>query len=102
MKMRSSFLLQPSDVGIQLDSLSFNAFSGDFMIAPVTASGGVSLAPRSTSSLSLAGRLVPQNSSGGLAEVSQIFNNFVAGKPSNVVVVGESAGPSSVSPIDNR
>lgn len=97
MKLRSSSIPQPSDVGIKLDSLSFNAFSGNFMIAPVTASGGVTLAPRSTSNLSLAGRLIPQDSSGGLAEISQIFNNFVAGKPSNVVVVGESAGPSSVS-----
>lgn len=67
------------------------------MIAPVTASGGVTLAPHSTTDLSLTGRLVPQDSSGGLAEVSQIFNNFVAGKSSNVVVVGDSVGPSSVS-----
>lgn len=67
------------------------------MIAPVAASGGVTLAPRSTSDLSLVGRLVPQDSSEALAEVSGIFNNFVAGKPSNVVVVGASAGPSSVS-----
>lgn len=66
------------------------------MIAPVVASGGVSLAPRSTSDLSLVGRLVPQSSPNDLAEVSQIFNNFVAGKTSNVVVEGASAGPSSV------
>ncbi|KAF9451269.1 hypothetical protein P691DRAFT_757432 [Macrolepiota fuliginosa MF-IS2] len=86
----------PSDVGIQLDSLGFNTFSGNIMIAPVAASGGVTLAPRSTSNLSLVGRLVPQTSSDGLAEVSQIFNNFVAGKTSDVMVEGASAGPSSV------
>ncbi|KXN90203.1 hypothetical protein AN958_04693 [Leucoagaricus sp. SymC.cos] len=86
----------PSDVGIQLDSLGFETMAGDIIIAPVTASGGVALAPRSTSDLSLVGRLVPQNSPDGLAAVSQIFNNFVAGKPSNVMVQGSSAGPSSV------
>ncbi|KAF5351977.1 hypothetical protein D9756_007389 [Leucocoprinus leucothites] len=86
----------PSDVGIQLDSLGFVTMSGDTMIAPVTASGGVTLAPRSTTNLSLVGRLIPQSSSDGLAVVSQIFNNFVAGKPSDVIVQGASAGPSSV------
>lgn len=86
----------PSDVGIQLDSLGFNTFSGSSMIAPVQSSGGVTLAPRSTSNLSLVGRLVPQTSSSGLAEVSRIFNNFVAGKGSNVVVQGASAGPQDV------
>ncbi|KAJ3567055.1 hypothetical protein NP233_g6616 [Leucocoprinus birnbaumii] len=86
----------PSDVGIQLDSLGFVTMAGNTMIAPVAASGGVTLAPRSTSNMSLVGRLVPQSSSDGLAAVSQIFNNFVAGKPSDVIVQGSSAGPSSV------
>ncbi|PPQ99716.1 hypothetical protein CVT24_009699 [Panaeolus cyanescens] len=86
----------PSQVGIQLSSLGFNSFSGDVMIAPVTSTGPVTLAPGSTSKLSLAGRLIPQSSEAGLATVSQIFNNFVAGKDSDVVVQGASAGSGDV------
>ena len=66
------------------------------MIAQVTA-GNVTLSPRSTSDLSLVGRLIPQNSSNGLATVSDIFNNFVAGKQSDVIVQGDSVGPGTVS-----
>jgi len=70
--------------------------AGDTMIAQVAA-GNVTLSPRSTSDLSLVGRLIPQNSSDGLAAVSDIFNNFVAGKPSDVIVQGDSVGPGTVS-----
>ncbi|KIM45161.1 hypothetical protein M413DRAFT_332807 [Hebeloma cylindrosporum] len=86
----------PSQVGIQLSSIGFNTFVDNLMIAPVLSVGSVTLAPRSTSQLSLAGRLIPQESSAGLATVSSIFNNFVQGKDSNVVVQGASAGSSDV------
>jgi len=66
------------------------------MIAQVAA-GNVTLSPRSTSDLSLVGRLIPQNSSDGLAAVSDIFNNFVVGKQSDVIVQGASVGPGIVS-----
>jgi len=69
---------------------------GETVIAQVTA-GNVMLSPRSTSDLSLAGRLIPQNSSDGLAAVSDIFNNFVAGKQSDVIVQGDSVGTGTVS-----
>ncbi|KAJ7928639.1 hypothetical protein B0H13DRAFT_1968281 [Mycena leptocephala] len=85
----------PSQVGIELSSLGFETFANGVMIAPVS-SGSVSLAPGSTSSLSLVGRLVPQSTSEGLATVSSIFNNFVHGLDSNVVVQGASAGSSDV------
>ncbi|KAJ7143355.1 hypothetical protein C8R43DRAFT_1089003 [Mycena crocata] len=85
----------PSQVGIELNHLGFDTFVDGIMIAPV-ASGSVNLAPGSTSVLSLVGRLVPQSSPEGLAVVSSVFNNFVHGLDSNVVVHGASAGPSSV------
>ncbi|KAJ7497141.1 hypothetical protein FB451DRAFT_1457944 [Mycena latifolia] len=85
----------PSQVGIELSSLGFETFVNGTMIAPVT-SGSVNLAPGGTSALSLVGRLVPQSSSEGLAVVSSVFNNFVHGLDSNVVVQGASAGPSDV------
>lgn len=66
------------------------------MIAPVSSTGPVTLAPGATSQLSLAGRLIPQTSDAGLATVSQIFNNFVQGKDSDVVVQGASAGSGDV------
>ncbi|KAJ8482152.1 hypothetical protein ONZ45_g15054 [Pleurotus djamor] len=86
----------PSQVGVQLSSLGFNAFFGSTMLGPVASKGGVTLAPTSTSPLSLVGRLVPQESSEGLAAVSNVFTNFIHGKDSNVAVHGASAGSSEV------
>ncbi|KDR75403.1 hypothetical protein GALMADRAFT_553913 [Galerina marginata CBS 339.88] len=88
--------INPSQVGIQLSSIGFNTFVGDIMIAPVTSTGSITLSPGSTSQLSLAGRLVPQNSPAGLSTVSNVFNNFVHGKDSAVTVQGASAGSSDV------
>ncbi|CAA7259257.1 unnamed protein product [Cyclocybe aegerita] len=86
----------PSQVGIQLSSLGFNTFVDGVMIAPVASAGSVTLAPTSTSALSLVGRLIPQDNPAGLAVVSKIFNNFVEGKDSNVIVQGASAGSSDI------
>ncbi|PPQ89568.1 hypothetical protein CVT25_012240 [Psilocybe cyanescens] len=85
----------PSQVGIQLSSLGFDTFIGDVNIASVAA-GSVTLSPGATSQLSLVGRLLPQDSTVGLAAVSNVFNNFVHGKDSDVVVHGASAGSSEV------
>ncbi|KAL0580357.1 hypothetical protein V5O48_000210 [Marasmius crinis-equi] len=86
----------PSQVGIELSSIGFDTFADNILIAPVQSTGGVSLAPQSTSVLSLAGRLIPQSSSEGLSTVSKIFNNFVHGQDSDLVVHGSSAGSSDV------
>lgn len=66
------------------------------MIAPVQTKAGITLSPGSTSAMSLVGRLIPQDSSAGLAAVSDVFNNFIHGKDSDVVVHGASAGPADV------
>jgi len=66
------------------------------MIAPVTSTGSVTLTPLSTSQLSLVGRLIPQQNAKGLATVSNVFNNFVHGNDSAVIVQGASAGSSDV------
>ncbi|KAJ3724969.1 hypothetical protein DFJ43DRAFT_1197841 [Lentinula guzmanii] len=86
----------PSQVGIELSSLGFNSFADGQLIAPVSSSGSVALLPESTSNLALVGRLIPQTSSEGLAAVSNVFNNFVHGLDSDLVVNGASAGPSDV------
>lgn len=66
------------------------------MIAVVTAED-VNLMPLSTSPLPLAGRLIPQDSSQGLDAVSGVFNRFIHGEDSGVLVQGASAGSSDVS-----
>lgn len=66
------------------------------MIGPVATAGSITLAPQSTTNMSLVGRLLPQESEDGLAVVSDIFNNFIHGKDSNVSVHGANAGPSDV------
>ncbi|KAH0589321.1 hypothetical protein H2248_005083 [Termitomyces sp. 'cryptogamus'] len=86
----------PSQVGISLNSIGFDTFVGDVLVAPVLSTGAVNLAPESSSNLSLVGRLIPQTSDTGLSTVSGIFNNFVQGKDSNVEVRGSSAGPKDV------
>lgn len=59
-------------------------------------SGAVTLSPNAVSPLPLAGRLVPQNTPAGIAAVGEVFNNFLTGKDSNVVVLGASAGSGDV------
>lgn len=66
------------------------------MIAQVTSSGQATLQPSSTTSLSLSGRLVPHTEASGLAAVSEVFNNFIHGKDSIVVIHGANAGSSDV------
>ncbi|KAF7301181.1 hypothetical protein MIND_00682600 [Mycena indigotica] len=85
----------PSQVGIELSSLSFDTFASDTKIASVS-TGSVTLAPGATSQLALTGRLLPQSSAEGLAVVSDVFNRFVQGQNSDVVVHGVGAGSSSV------
>ncbi|KAH7915074.1 hypothetical protein BJ138DRAFT_1122997 [Hygrophoropsis aurantiaca] len=91
-----SQVTNPSQVGIELSSIAFNTYIGDVEIAPVGANSTVTLAPGSTSSLPLVGRLIPQTTSEGLATVSGVFNNFIHGLDSAVTVHGASAGPSDV------
>ena len=87
-----SIPLQPSQIGIELSSIAFNTYANGVEIAPVSSISSVTLAPLSTSSLGLAGRLIPQNSAEGLATVSAIFNNYIHGMDSQVTVYGAGAG----------
>ncbi|KAK0241921.1 hypothetical protein EDD85DRAFT_820884 [Armillaria nabsnona] len=86
----------PSQVGITLSSIGFETYFDNVMIAPVLSGDGLVLAPGGTSNLSLIGRLIPQNSDEGLSAVSTLFNNFIHGKDSNIIVHGASAGPEDV------
>ncbi|THV03542.1 hypothetical protein K435DRAFT_962414 [Dendrothele bispora CBS 962.96] len=86
----------PSQVGVELSRLAFDTFAQNVMIAPVATTDTITLAPESSTSMSLKGRLVPQSSDEGLSVVSDIFNRFIHGQDSDVSVHGSGAGPSDV------
>jgi hypothetical protein len=87
---------QPSQVGVELDSISFNNFYHSTFLGPASSAAPFTLAPQSTFQLPLAGRLVPQTTQSGLGDVSQIFTDFIHGVDSQVTVQGNSAGPADV------
>ncbi|KAL4074292.1 hypothetical protein J3A83DRAFT_4234939 [Scleroderma citrinum] len=91
-----SEVTNPSQVGIELDSIAFTTFASGSEIAAVASTSAFTLFPESTSSLPLTGRLIPQTSEEGLAVISAVFNNFIHGLDSNITVQGVSAGPSNV------
>jgi len=95
-------LEQPSQVGIALSSIGFQAYFGNTNIGPVVSTGPVTLAPLTTSSLNLTGRIIPQTQQSGLSDVSTIFNNFIHGLDSNVSVNGDNAGPRDVCAVDYK
>ena len=63
----------------------------------MSATDPFSLSPQTTIPLALSGRLIPQNEQSGLDAVSAMFNAFIHGKDSDIVVQGDSAGPTDVS-----
>ncbi|KAG8213770.1 hypothetical protein J3R82DRAFT_10481 [Butyriboletus roseoflavus] len=91
-----STVINPSQVGIKLSSITFNTYASEIEIAPISSLSSVTLTPQSTLTLPLAGQLVPQNTTEDLAVVSMIFNNFIQGKDSQVTVQEASAGPTNV------
>ncbi|PVF99379.1 hypothetical protein CPB86DRAFT_293734 [Serendipita vermifera] len=87
-------IVNPSQVGISLNSLAFSSYySTGTYLGPVASVPTLTLAPLSTSQVNFAGRLVPQTTEAGLADVSKIFTDFIHDKPSGVIVQGESADP---------
>lgn len=87
-------IANPSQVGMEVNSLVFSSYySTGTYLGPVASVPKTSLLPLSTSSVKLAGRLVPQTTEAGLADLSKIFTDFIHDKSSSVVVQGESADP---------
>jgi hypothetical protein len=90
-----STVKNPSQVGMSVSSLGFNTMVDGTLIAVVAATD-VKLNPLSDSSLPLVGRMVPQDNDKGLSVVSGVFNRFIHGQDSDVIVQGASAGSSDV------
>ncbi len=80
-----------------MSTIVFEAFFQDVDLGAVSATSPLDLLPLATITLPLSGRLVPQTSQTGLDAVSALFNSFVHGKDSDIVVQGVAAGPSEVS-----
>ncbi|THH12496.1 hypothetical protein EW146_g7640 [Bondarzewia mesenterica] len=87
----------PSQVGIQLSSIGFQNYFESTNLGPAESNGSLTLSPETSVPLSLVGQLIPQSSATGLHDVSTVFNNFIHGEDSEVVVHGNNAGPSDVS-----
>ncbi|GAA5897781.1 hypothetical protein JCM8208_000260 [Rhodotorula glutinis] len=94
-------LTNPSSVGVALSQIGFQNFFGSTNIGPAASTGAFDLSPKTTIALPLAGRLVPQSSDQGLADVSTLFNGFIHGVPSDLIVQGDYAGPSDCSWLNN-
>ncbi|KAI0739355.1 hypothetical protein C8Q80DRAFT_1123812 [Daedaleopsis nitida] len=86
----------PSQVGVELTSIAFENFFQNVDIGPASASETFSLLPLTTVPLPLTGRLIPQKEQAGLDAVSAMFNSFIHGKDSDIIVQGQSAGPTDV------
>jgi hypothetical protein len=87
-------IANPSQVGIQLNSLAFGSYySTGTYLGPVASVPQLSLAPLATSQVKFKGRLVPQTTAAGLADLSKIFTDFIHNISSNVEVRGVAADP---------
>ena len=87
-------IVNPSQVGIQLNSLAFGSYySTGTYLGPVASVPQLSLAPLATSQVKFKGRLVPQTTDAGLADLSKIFTDFIHDLPSNVEVRGVASDP---------
>lgn len=86
-------ITNPSQVGIALSSIGFQNSFGSTFIGPASSTGPFTLVPKTTISLPLVGRLQPQSTPQGLQDISTIFDAFLHAIPSNLIVHGDSAGP---------
>ncbi|KAG8787307.1 hypothetical protein FRB91_009037 [Serendipita sp. 411] len=87
-------LVNPSQVGMQVNSLLFKSYTkAGTYLGPVASVPTTNMLPLSTSQIKFAGRMVPQTTEEGLADVSKIFTDFIHDISSPVVVQGDGAEP---------
>lgn len=89
-------IYNPSQVGVQLSRFGVNLDRNNTFIGPSAAQDTFVLQALAVTTLPLVGRLVPQTSDQGLAVLSEIFTRFVANMNTDVMVLGDYAGPESV------
>ncbi|WFC96532.1 hypothetical protein MBRA1_003193 [Malassezia brasiliensis] len=91
-----SVIHNPSQIGIQLSRFGTTAWRNNTELGPVAADSAFTLQPLSTTRLPLSGRLQHQDSTHGLATLSQTFTDVVHGKTIPIQIRGDYAGPSEV------
>ncbi|KAI8337106.1 hypothetical protein BC941DRAFT_353316 [Chlamydoabsidia padenii] len=86
-------IVNPSQVGFNLNTVSFNSYYKDILVGPLGASPG-NFAPVGTSKIQMKGKMIRQNTAHGLAMITQVFENYLAAKNSILSVQGDFAnGP---------
>ncbi|KAJ1032418.1 hypothetical protein NDA16_000444 [Ustilago loliicola] len=89
-------IYNPSQVGVQLSRFGVNLQRNGTFIGPSAAQDPFVLQALAVTTLPLVGRLVPQTTDQGFAVLSEIFTRFVADMNTDVQVLGDYAGPESV------
>ncbi|CAG8457951.1 85_t:CDS:2 [Ambispora gerdemannii] len=87
-----SIMVNPSPIGVELGDLEFDVLYNNQKIGEVTSSN-VTLG-KGANALNLNGRLIPQNTSAGLAAVSEMFSKYIAGENANTSVLAKTVKPS--------
>lgn len=91
-----STINNPAQVGVSLSAFGTQIMMGDVGIGPAASDGAFTLQALAVTSVPLVGRIVEQNSDGGLAALSEIFTRFVHNQNTDVIVNGDYAGPPDV------
>ncbi|CAG8529027.1 4934_t:CDS:2 [Ambispora leptoticha] len=87
-----SIMVNPSPIGVELGDLEFDVLYNNQKIGEVTASNVI--LGTGANALNLNGRLIPQNTSEGLAAVSELFSKYIAGENANTTVLAKTVKPS--------
>lgn len=91
-------LNNPSPIGVQLGTISLDVGYDGLYLGPVSAQNVTLQSGANT--IQLEGRMIPQTQPGDLVKVSQLFSQYVAGKPSNTTAHGVSAAPDGIHPVN--
>ncbi|KAI0072486.1 hypothetical protein K474DRAFT_1678619 [Panus rudis PR-1116 ss-1] len=87
-----SSIPSPAQLGIDLGTVTFNAFFEDVLVGPLSGEH-LTLPPQATVQEHLSGRIVPQSGS-DLDTIGVLFSQFLAGNNQTLSVIGESVQPS--------
>lgn len=86
-----STIPSPAQLGIALGSVTFQSYFGPTLVGPLF-SNSMTLVPRATTKVHLAGHIVPQKDD-DLKNIGALFTNFLQGKNQTLTVKGDSVNP---------
>ncbi|UZJ55969.1 hypothetical protein CBS101457_005289 [Exobasidium rhododendri] len=96
-----STINNPAQVGITLSAFGVNIYDGANQIGPTAAVNAFTLQALAVTAVPLAGRLIEQTTTAGLAALSDIFTRFVHNQNTDLVIQGDYAGPADVLWLNN-